>query len=180
MFKKVALVSSAAVLASFSFAAAAADNAVGFQFRVPFTVSTDANIKNSNANSILLSFSMDQDTEVGILSEQYTFKDNSVGGTATGFDVNALRVSKNLAIGPVPVYIGLDLGQMNVLAAAGSLGSANMADLFGGVKLLSSKGKVTSFLGVEVAYRMAKAELAGTGIKNYGGLGLNLSAGLNF
>lgn len=180
MFKKIALVSTVTVLASFTSTASAADNAIGFQFRVPFTVSTDSNIKNSNANSILLSFFMDQETEVGILSEQYTFKDNSAGGTATGMDVNALRVSKNLAIGPIPVYVGLDLGQMNVLSAAGSLGSTNMADLFGGIKLLSSKGKVTSFLGVEVAYRMAKAELAGTGIKNYGGLGLNLSAGLNF
>lgn len=178
MFKKTALAS--AVFATLTSTAFAAETAVGFQFRVPFTVSTDTNIKNANANSILLSFSMDQDTEVGMLSEHYAFKDNSAGGTATGYEVNALRVSKNLAVGAAPVYAGLDLGQMNILTAAGSLGATNMADIFGGVKLLTSKGRVTSFLGVEVAYRMAKAELAGTGIKNYGGLGVNLSAGLNF
>lgn len=180
MFKKIAIATGAVLLTSFASTASASDNSLGFQFRVPFTVTSDANIKNANANSILLSFSMDQDTEVGMLSEQYSFKDASAGGTATGYEVNALRVSKNLSLGPVPVYVGLDLGQMNVLAAAGSLGATSMADLFGGVKLLSSKGRVTSFLGVEVAYRMAKAELAGTGIKNYGGVGLNLSAGLNF
>jgi hypothetical protein len=180
MIKRIALVSSVVMFTSFTSTAFAADSTLGFQFRVPFTVTTDANIKNSSANSILLSFFVDQDTEIGILSEHYAFTDTTGGlAVAASYDVNALRVSKNLAIAPIPVYVGLDLGQMSILVGTVP-GATPMADLFGGVKLLSSKGKVTSFLGVEVAYRMARAELAGTGIRNYGGVGLNLSAGVNF
>lgn len=177
MFKKIALASSIAFV-SFASSASAADS-IGFQFRVPFAISTDSNIKNSSANSFLLSFSLDQDTEAGILTENYAIKDGSAGGTVTGFDVNALRISKNLVAG-IPVYVGMDLGKMNIRSAGASLGAISMADVFGGVRLLSSKGKVNSFLAVEMAYRLAKTEITGTDIKDFGGVGLNLSAGVNF
>lgn len=182
MIKKLILASSIALCTLSATAAIAADS-VGFQFRVPFAITTDSNIKNSSANSLLISFFLDQDTEAGILTENYALKDDSGAGSLIGgFDVNALRISKNLATGG-PVYVGMDLGKMNVRNAAGtSVGAISMADIFGGVRLLSTKGKVTSFLGVELAYRMANADFGTTvsKINNFGGVGLNLSAGVNF
>lgn len=182
MIKKLILASSIAVCTLSATAAIAADS-VGFQFRVPFAVTSDSNIKSSSANSLLISFFLDQDTEAGILTENYAIKDGTTPGTAniTGYDVNALRISKNLTTAG-PVYVGMDLGKMSVRTGTTSAGSISMADIFGGVRLLSTKNKITSFLGVELAYRMATADFGTTvsGIKDFGGVGLNLSAGVNF
>lgn len=182
MLKKTGLATSFAVLASFASAVFAADSTIGFQFRVPFQATADKNVGNVNGQSILLSFFLDQETEVGILNETVNLKDKSVAPAVTGYDVTAIRISKNiLTAGTSPVYVGLDLGNINVLGAAGSVGASTMADVFGGIKLLTSKGKVASFIGVELGYRMAKPALTGTSsITNMGGAMLNLSAGLNF
>lgn len=185
MLKKIAFASSLTLLASFATSAFAADNTIGFQFRIPFQATADKNVGNVYGQSILLTFFMDQETEVGILNETINLKDKSVAPAVpvvTGYEVNAIRISKNvLTAGSSPVYVGLDLGNINVFGGAVSVGASTMADVFGGVKLLTSKGKVASFIGVELGYRMAKPTLTGTSsITDMGGAMLNLSAGLNF
>jgi hypothetical protein len=184
MLKKLALVSGVAILASFTSSVFAAENLIGFQFRVPFQATADSKVGNASGQSIVLSFFLDQDTEIGILSETAALRDKTAPGggivPVTGYQVTALRISKNVSSVPVPVYIGMHLGNMNVMNATGSSGASTMADVFGGVRLLTSKGKVASFLGVELDYRIAKPALTGTAISDMGGLMLNFSAGLTF
>lgn len=182
MLKKFTFIFCFAVLASYTTSVFAADNTIGFQFRVPFQATSDHNIGNVNGRSIVLSFFLDQETEIGILSETANLLDKTPGaGSVTGYDVTALRIAKNISTGPVPVYVGMHLGNMNAQNGTGSSGASTMADIFAGVRLLTSKGKVASFLGVELDYRIAKPALTGgTAIKDMGGMMLNLSAGLNF
>lgn len=181
MLKRILLVPMIAMFASFTSVAFAADNTIGFQFRVPFQATADKNVGSVNGQSTIVSFFLDQDTEVGVLNEVINLKDKSAGGTAAGYDVTAIRISKNMASGAAPVYVGMDIGSINVTTAAGaSLGASTMADIFGGVRLLMSKGKVSSFLGAEIGYRIAKPALAGTLIESVGGTMMNLSVGLNF
>lgn len=163
---------------------AKADN-VGFQYRIPFSVSADKNIKNSSARSFLLSFFLDQETEAGLLTESYAFSDGTSPAPATAvraYNVNALRISKNISTS-VPVYIGLDVGNLTIRSATADLGSISMGDIFGGVKLLTSKGKITSFLAVELNYRIAKSDIGSAGgseISDFGGSSISLSVGANF
>ena len=185
MFKKIALASSFVLFASFTSAALAQDSTLGFQFRVPFQATTSGNVGNVNGQSTVLSFFLDQETEVGILNETVGLRDKTTpapGAPVTGYDITALRVAKNLPVpGPIPVYAGLHLGNMNVMSGGVSIGSGSVADIFGGVRLLTSKGRTASYLGAELDYRIAKPSLlGGTNITNLGGMMLNLSAGLNF
>lgn len=182
MLKRILLVPIIAMFFSFTSAAFAAENTIGFQFRIPFQATADKNVGNVNGQSTLLTFFLDQETEIGILSETVNLKDKSAAPSVTDYEVTALRVSKNiLASGPAPVYVGMDLGNINVSNNGATVGASTMADVFGGVKLLMSKGKVASFLDVELGYRIAKPALTGTTlISSMGGTMLNLSAGLNF
>lgn len=182
MLKKVLVVPMIALFATFTSVASAAENIIGFQFRIPFQATADKNVGNVNGQSTLLTFFLDPETEIGILSETVNLKDKSGAPSVTDYEVTALRISKNLLTsGPAPVYIGMDLGNINVSNNGATVGASTMADVFGGVKLLMSKGKVASFLGVELGYRIAKPALTGTtAITSLGGTMLNLSAGLNF
>lgn len=182
MLKRMLLVPILAMFFSFTSVAFAADSTIGFQFRIPFQATADKNVGNVNGQSVLLTFFLDQETEIGILNETVNLKDKSAAPSVTDYEVTALRVSKNiLASGPAPVYVGIDLGNINVSNNGVTVGASTMADVFGGVKLLMSKGKVASFLGVELGYRIAKPALTGTTlISSMGGAMLNLSAGLNF
>ena len=184
MLKRILLVP---IIALFSFTSTAfsAENTLGFQFRIPFQATADKNVGNVNGQSTLLTFFLDQETEVGVLNEVINLRDKTPGGAGpvASYDVTALRISKNVIIsGPAPVYVGMDVGNISVTSAAGvTLGASTMADLFGGVRLLTSKGKVSSFLGIELGYRIAKPALpAATVISSLGGTMLNLSVGLNF
>lgn len=182
MLKRMLLVPIIALFVSFTSEAFAAENTLGFQFRLPFQATADKNVGNVNGQSVLLTFFLDQETELGILTETVNLKDKSAAPSVTDYEVTALRISKNiLTAGPTPVFVGMDLGNINVSNNGATVGASTMADVFGGVKLLMSKGKVSSFLGVELGYRIAKPALAGTTtITNMGGTMLNLSVGLNF
>ena len=177
MRKNLIVVSLVALFVSF---AAVSFAEVGIQFRVPYQgVTSNSDIKSgSSGTSVLLTFDIDPSTTVGILSEQinYTEKPAAGGADVAGkYNVNAIRVSKAIS---EPVYVGIDLGTANFAAT-----QAPLADILGGVKFLSSKGKITSYLNVEVAYRLLTTSAAPTiagGATNFGGAFVTLGAGIIF
>ncbi len=179
MRKNLFIVSLIALFVSF---AAVSFAEVGFQFRVPYQGTTnDSNVKSgASGSSVLLTFDIDPSTTVGILSEQINFTEKSGSTDLAGrYNVNAIRVTKAVAD---PIYIGIDLGSANFSGVANSP-QATLADVLGGVKLLSSKGKVTSFLNFELAYRFLKPSAAPSvsgGATDFGGTFVSLGAGINF
>lgn len=174
MRKNLIVVSLVALFVSF---AAVSFAEVGIQFRVPYQgFANKSEVKSgSTGTSLLLTFDIDPGTTVGILTEQINFTEKiGAADTAGKYNVNAIRVSKAVS---EPVYIGIDLGTANFATQ-----QAPLADILGGVKLLSSKGKVTSYLNVEVAYRLlttAAAPNAG-GVTDFGGAFVSLGTGLTF
>ena len=181
MRKNLLVVSLVALFVSF---AAVSFAEVGIQFRVPYQgVTSNSDIKSgSSGTSVLLTFDIDPSTTVGILSEQinYTEKPAAGGADVAGkYNVNAIRVSKAIS---EPVFVGIDLGTAS-FAGPVSAQQAPLADILGGVKFLSSKGKITSYLNVEVAYRLLTTSAAPTiagGATNFGGAFVTLGAGLIF
>lgn len=172
MRKNLIVVSLVALFVSF---AAVSFAEVGFQFRVPFQATANkSDLKDVSGISTLLTFDIDPGTTVGVLNEQEAFTDGSTAGLKGTFNVTAVRFSKKVA---EPIYVGLDLGNIS-----GSVVGKPMADVFGGVNLLSSKGKVVSYLNVELLYRFAKttSTLAGSTLDDFGGTQLSFGAGINF
>ncbi|MEQ1533398.1 MAG: hypothetical protein HOO97_09865 [Sideroxydans sp.] len=171
MKKNILLVS---MLAATSMMATEAMAEVGFQFRIPFQVTKSAAFSKSTGTATLLTFDVDAGTTVGILNENIAFTDTTGGGAVPAtLSFNGLRVQKNLMD---VVNVGMDFG--NVTSSV--TGSGNAADIFGGAKLLSSKGgKIGSYLNAELLYRVAKTTGAG-GETNFGGVQLSLAAGVNF
>lgn len=154
------------MVAAASMVATPAMAEVGFQFRVPFQVTHSKDLNKATGTATLLTFDIDSATTVGILNENSTY--TSAAAVASTLNLNALRIQKNVTD---MVNVGMDFG--NVVATSGN-GTA--ADIFGGAKLLSSKGsKVASYLTAEVLYRFAK-----TPTENLGGVQLSLAAGVNF
>lgn len=181
MRKNLLVVSLVALFVSF---AAVSFAEVGIQFRVPYQgVTSNSDVKSgASGSSVLLTFDIDPSTTVGLLSEQinYTEKPKAGGAdVADKYTVNAIRVSKAIS---EPVYVGIDLGTAS-FGGVVSAQQAPLADILGGVKLLSSKGKITSYLSVEVAYRLLTTSVAPTiagGSTNFGGAFVSLGAGLTF
>lgn len=174
MRKNLIVVSLVALFVSF---AAVSFAEVGIQFRVPYQgMANKSELKSgSTGSSVLLTFDIDAGTTVGILTEQINFTEKiGAADTAGKYTVNAIRVSKAVS---EPVYVGLDLGTANFAAT-----QAPLADILGGVKLMASKGKITSYLSVEVAYRLLTAPAAPNagGVTDFGGTFVTLGAGLTF
>lgn len=148
---------------------------VGIQLRVPYQGTTnDAKLAGGASGSgVLLSFGLDSGTAVGILSEQVNFSDNNVFGTYT---VNAIRMSKDM-IGD-QFFIALDLG-----SGQNAVRQSSLADIVFGSRLMGKKDKITSFFNIELMYRIfnpGASMVAGGAATNYGGVLLNLGAGLSF
>ncbi len=146
----------------------------GIQLRVPYQgVTNDGALKGGASGSgVLLSFGLDAGTTVGLLSEMINFTDNNVAGT---YNVNAIRISKDILD---PLFVAVDLG-----SAANAVRQATLADVAFGAHLLGSKGKVNSYLNVEVLYRILNpgaSFVAGGTATNYGGVSLVIGAGLSF
>lgn len=163
-------------LASVSFAE------VGVQFRVPYqATANEGNVKTGGSgSSVMLTFDIDSTTTVGILNEQINFSESVAGANVTGrYNVNALRVAKLVSD---PIYVGVNLGSANFTGAGGLTPQTTLADVFGGLKLMSSKGKVTSSLNFEVTYRFLKAATAANagGATDFGGTLVSLGAGVTF
>lgn len=161
---------------------------VGFQFRVPFQVTSAAGFTNVTGTSTLLTFDVDASTTVGVLNENLSYMDTKGGLAAAGTTtVSALRMQKNITD---VVNVGLDFGHINhstaasvapATVAAAAAGSGQMADVFGGAKLASSKGgKVSSYMNAELLYRFAKTNIAAANENNLGGVQLSIAAGVNF
>lgn len=168
MRKIMPVVTMIAVFVSFT---ALAYAEVGFQFRIPFQVVQKKQLKDVGGQASLLTFDLDAGTNVGILNEHIDFTDNGGAAPAAGtYDFTALRITKSLVD---PVYLGLDLGTANCGAV-----NKNVADVFGGVKLLASKGKINSFLNVELLYRFMKVTVGN--VTDFSGVMLNVGAGINF
>lgn len=179
MRKNLIVVSLVALFVSF---AAVSFAEVGFQFRVPYQGTTNVSDVKSGASgsSVLLTFDIDPSTTVGILSEQINFTEKVGAADVAGrYNVNAIRIIKTVVD---PIYLGIDLGTAN-FSGAFAAPQANVADVLGGVKLLSSKGKVTSFLNFELAYRFLKASAApsaAAGATDFGGAFVSLGTGITF
>lgn len=149
---------------------------VGIQFKVPYQgTANDGDLKTgASGTSTLLTFDLDAGTTVGILNENINFTDTGGAADVTGdYTVNAIRVTKAVVD---PVYVGIDLG-----GASGDV-KGTVGDVLGGVKLLSSKGKITSFLNVELLYRLMRvdAPIAGGVADDFGGVFLSVGAGVTF
>jgi len=179
MRKNLLVVSLVALFVSFASASFAE---VGFQFRVPYqgTANDSALKSGASGSSVLLTFDIDPSTTIGILSEQINFTEKVGNADVAGkYNVNAIRVIKTVVD---PIYIGIDLGSANFDGFAADP-QASLADVLGGVKLLSSKGKVTSFLNFELAYRFLKAPASpsvANGNTDFGGAFVSLGAGVTF
>lgn len=181
MRKNLLVVSLVALFVSFASASFAE---VGVQFRVPYQgTANDSSVKSgASGSSVLITFDIDAGTTVGILTEQINYTEKvGAADIANRYNVNAIRVTKAIS---EPVYVGIGLGSANFAAAgAGTAQQAPLADIVGGVKLLSSKGKITSFLNVELAYRLlrtAATPSSAAGVTDFGGTFVSLGAGVNF
>ncbi|MBM2838292.1 MAG: hypothetical protein HW415_917 [Deltaproteobacteria bacterium] len=181
MRKNLIVVSLVALFVSF---AAVSFAEVGIQFRVPYQgLANKSDVKSgASGSSVLLTFDLDAGTTVGILTEQINYIEKPAAGgadVAGRYNVNAIRITKAIS---EPVYVGIDLGTASFSGPA-SAQQASLADILGGVKLLSSKGKITSYLNVEVAYRLLTTSAAptiGGGVTDFGGAFVSLGAGLTF
>lgn len=148
---------------------------MGIQLRVPYQGTTNDGKLASGAggSSVLLSFGLDSGTSVGILSEQISFSDNNVVGN---YNVNAIRLSKDM-VGDL-FFVALDLG-----AGQNAVRQSTLADIVFGSRLTGKKDKITSFFDVELTYRIfnpGASMVAGGAATNYGGVFLNLGAGITF
>ncbi len=151
----------------------------GIELRVPYQAVTTDNKINGGASgtSVLLFFGLDAGTEVGLLSEHINFVDRTVAGATVigSYDVTAIRISKSIID---PMFIAIDLG-----SATSATTQATLADVVFGGKLLASKGKLNSFLNLELSYRVLNpgVSMVATGTAtNYSGLFLSLGAGISF
>lgn len=147
---------------------------MGIMLRVPYQASSnDANLKGGATGSgVLFTFGLDNDTSIGLLTEQI----NVAEGAAIGsYNVNAVRMSKDVIPG---FFVAVDLGN-----AVSTTKSANLADVVFGARLMGKKDKITSFFNVELNYRLMNpgaTMIAGGAATNYSGLYLTLGAGLTF
>jgi len=160
---------------------------VGIQLRVPYQGSTSDGKLASGASGtgVLIFFALDSTTSVGLLSEQISFTEKNIGSTAdltSNYNVNAIRISKNItdptASGIDQYFAAVDIGN-----GQNAVANAPLADIVLGVHMMGTKGKMTSFFGGELMYRLfnpGKTMVAGGGATNYGGVGLCISAGFAF
>ncbi len=167
--RKVLIV--ATVIAVFVSFTGAAFAEIGFEFRVPFQVVGKKDMKDVSGQATLLQFDLDGGTKVGILNEHIDYTDKLLAASFS-YDITAIRISKTIV---EPVTVGLDMGGLQCGNA-----TKNIADIFGGVKLLASKGKITSYFNVELLYRFAKFTPNANGVTDLSGAMLNFGAGLNF
>ncbi len=150
---------------------------MGIQLRVPYQgVTNTTNLSSgSTGTGVLLSFGLDSGTQVGYLNEMVNFTDNTVQGS---YSVNAIRLSKDV-VGDL-FFVALDLGS----ASSGTNAvRGTLADIVFGSRLMGKKDKITSFFNVEMMYRVfnpGASMVAGGAATNYGGVFVNLGAGLTF
>lgn len=177
MYKKLII----SLLAVSSFIAAEAMAEVGFQFRVPFQISGAPGVSNSAGSGFLLTFDIDQTTTVGVLTERTTYSDQKSAGAAPiaptvgySYSITAVRMQKDLT---EMVRAGMDMGNITQTSNAGAVtGNGTVADVFANAKLITSKGsKVSSFMCVEMLYRIAKVN--SNAETDMGGTQISLSAG---
>ncbi len=147
----------------------------GIELRVPYQGLTNASslAGGASGSGVLLFFGLDAGTTVGLLTEQVNFTDNSVIGT---YMVNAIRFSKDVISDRF--FFALDIGSGQNAVKQGTL-----ADVAFGWKYLGKKDQITSFINVELVYRLFSpgASMVAKGITtDYGGVFLNLGAGLSF
>jgi len=169
------------LLAASSMIATEAMAEVGFQFRVPFNITKSSTVTVPSGTGFLLSFDVDSATTVGVLNENWTYTDTKGGTAAAAYAITAVRMQKNISD---VVNAGLDVGTTTQMTQAGGLlagGTGTMVDVFGGAKLLSSKGgKISSYLNAELMYRIARTGVTTGNDPNLGGVQLSIAAGANF
>lgn len=136
---------------------------VHFEFGVPIQVTKKGTFKSSSGYSSSLLVDIDSSTALGLYGEDQSF----TGGTVS---VTAFRFQKAVTD---TVNVGLNLGEATTTVNAADTG--NLADIYGNVKLLSTKGKLNSYLNAELKYRTAKLPTT-----DMSGLQFMLGAGLNF
>lgn len=168
MRKGMIIVTAVAIIAAFTSMAYAE---IGFEFRIPFQVVGKKDMRDVNGQGTLLSFDLDAGTKVGILNEHVDYTDKLLNAGQT-YDLTALRISKTVL---EMVSVGLDLGGLSC-----GNSTKNIADIFGGVRLLEKKGKVTSYFNVELLYRFAKFQPIANGVNDLSGVMVNVGAGINF
>lgn len=150
---------------------------VHFEFGIPFQVTKKASLGSFTGYSTALLLDVDSGTALGIFGEEQNYSDRSaaVGVPATS-SVFGFRIQK--AVTDI-VNVGMDLAEITTVSGtAANSGTGNLADFFGNVKLLSTKGKINSYLSAEMKYRTAKT--SGAAANDFSGLQLALGAGLNF
>ncbi|MBI5178592.1 MAG: hypothetical protein HZA04_04975 [Nitrospinae bacterium] len=154
---------------------------VGIQLRVPYQASAnDTKVGSAMGSGILISFDLDANTSVGLLSEQVSFTEKPAAAGAVDVNstymVNAIRLSKFVN---ELYYAAVDLG-----SGTNAVAQAPLADIVFGTHITGTKGgKMTSFFAGELMYRMfnpGKTMVAGGSATNYGGVVLAISAGLSF
>ena len=146
------------------------------QFRLPMQVTRSAELKDINGQGYLLTFDLANNMSVGILSENIDFVNNTIP-LHDIYSIYAFRISKTLA---EPITVGVDFGTAHC-GVGNTEVYKNVADIFGGVKLLTSRGgKITTFLNVELLYRFLKTDQFSAGVKDFSGTMVNVGAGINF
>lgn len=177
MRKNILLASLFAASATFA-TAAMAD--VHFEFSLPFTLNNPNGVSGLTGVATALSLDVDSSTALGIYAEQMNYSDtiNAAAGTASSYNIQAFHFTKSIND---TVNVGLNLGNLTQTVAANFTGT--VADVYGTARLLSTKGKINSYLDTGMKFRMAKtnaAGTAGTAANNLGGLQFTIGAGLNF
>ena len=187
MHKKITALS-ISILAAAAIYSSTASAEVGFEFRVPFQTNNKSSMSNYAATSSLLKFDLDEGTYVGLLNEGGGYTDNGSTTTTTkavSTTLQALRIAKKTMdfADKTSLFVGLDLG--NVSSNGIAFSNAPVADIFGEIKLLSSKGKVTSYMSAELLYRVANVSpLSATStvypLTDIGGVQAVIGAGIGF
>jgi len=147
---------------------------IHFGFALPFNVTKISGTSGMTGIATSLMVDVDSGTALGLYGEEATF-------TGTGGDnlsIAAFRIQKSVTD---TVNVGLNMGTIDIVGADGTAAApntGNVADIFGNAKLLSTKGKINSYLSAELKYRIARTGHAT--LNKFGGVQFGLGAGLNF
>jgi len=166
--------------------AAAEQLGVGIQFRESFQATHQAPINGGTSGTgVLLSFALDNTTQVGYLAETFNTKEatTTVGTSiASSWNVSAIRIAKSVAVDN-PLYLALDMGTATGTSATSSAAVADI--VFGGKWTGSVSSKANSYFNAEVLYRNLNpgasfaSGTTGTG-SNYSGVIVVFGAGIAF